>query len=122
MRFLGLLHPTGRTGFDSWRKPAAPLPQPLLRKEATNDLEIPTKIDCNPNDPCFVLFFVIQPEAIGRGGGGGERGGEGELRGGGGYSREGSASDWLRASPNRASTGGSKVRFLKKEVTKISKR
>ena len=35
----------------------------------------------------FVLFFVIQQEAIGRwGGGGGERGG------GGGYSREGTAS------------------------------
>src|SRR5258706_15831764 len=103
MRFLGLLHPTGRSGFDSWRKPAAPLPQPLLRKEATNDLQIPTKIDCNPNDPCFVLFFVIQPEAIGRGVGGG-----GERRGGGGYPAKVLRPTGLRASPNRASTRGPK--------------
>jgi len=48
MPFLGLLHPTGRSGFNSWPKSAAPLPkpllrQPLLRKESTNDLQIPTK-------------------------------------------------------------------------------
>jgi hypothetical protein len=35
----------------------------------------------------FVLFFMIQPEAFGRWGGGG-----GERSGGGGYSREGTAS------------------------------
>jgi hypothetical protein len=38
-----------------------------LKKAATNDLQIPTKIDCNTNDRCIVLFLVIQPEAIGRG-------------------------------------------------------
>src|SRR6266446_5037364 len=43
MRFLRLLHPTGRSGFNSWPKSAAPLPQPLLRKETTNDPQIPTK-------------------------------------------------------------------------------
>src|SRR5258708_2333391 len=39
MRFLRLLHPTGRNGFNSWPKSATPLPQPLLRKEATNGAE-----------------------------------------------------------------------------------
>jgi hypothetical protein len=68
MRFLRLLHPTGRSGFNSWPKSAAPLLQPLLSKESTNDLQIAPKIDCNTNDRCFVLFLVIQPEAIGRGG------------------------------------------------------
>src|SRR6266478_6290058 len=87
MPFLRLLHPTGRSGFNSWLKSAALLPQPLLSRAATNDLQIPPKIDCNTNDRCFVLFLVIQPEAIGRAGGSGERGG------GGGYSREGAASE-----------------------------
>jgi hypothetical protein len=47
-----------------------------------------------PTIVVFVLFLVIQPEAIdARGGGGGERGGGGGARGGGGgYSREGAAS------------------------------
>src|SRR5258708_37955641 len=84
MRFLRLLHPTGRSGFNSWPKSAAPLLQPLLSKESTNDLQIAPKIDCNTNDRCFVLFLVIQPEAICRGGG---------RRGGGGYSREGAVSE-----------------------------
>src|ERR1700716_1800966 len=87
MPFLRFLRQTGRSGFNSWPKPAAPLPQPLLRKAATNDLQIPAKIDCNTNDCCFVLFLVFKPEAIGRGRGSGER------RGGGGYSREGAASE-----------------------------
>ena len=48
-----------------------------------------------PTIVVFVLFLVIQPEAIdARGGGGGERGGGGGARGGGGgYSREGAASE-----------------------------
>ena len=48
-----------------------------------------------PTIVVFVLFLVIQPEAIdARGGGGGGRGGGGgERGGGGGYSREGAASE-----------------------------
>src|SRR6266850_6734037 len=66
--FLRLLSQTGRSGFNSWPKSAAPLLQPLLSKAAANDLQIAPKIDCNTNDRCFVLFLVIQSEAIGRGG------------------------------------------------------
>src|SRR5258707_14913715 len=84
MPFLRLLSQTGRSEFNSCPKSGAPLLQPLLRKAAANDLQIAPKIDCNTNDRCFVLFLVIQPEAIGRGGG---------RRGGGGYSREGAVSE-----------------------------
>src|SRR5258708_19985236 len=59
-----------------------------------------------PTIVVFVLFLVIQPEAIGRGGGGGERGGGGgERRGGGGYSREGSASEGRVSSGKGPSQG-----------------
>ena|ERR1700730_15102901 len=110
MPFLRLLSQTGRSGFNSWPKSAAPLLQLLLRKATANDLQIPTKIDWNTNDRYFVLFLVIQPEAIGRGRGSGERGG------GGGYSREGATSEegWF------SSDKGSSQRARNSQSTAVS--
>jgi hypothetical protein len=63
---FALLHPTGRSGFNSWPKPAAPLPHPLIREEATNDLQIPTKIDCYtnavPSIPTSSTMYRLRPK------------------------------------------------------------
>jgi hypothetical protein len=66
----------------------------MIRRALVRLIAIPTIV-------VFVLFSLIQPEAIGRGGGGGERGGGGGSRGGGGgYSREGSASQGRLIKPD----------------------